>query len=205
MTTTLPLDAAVEAALRNNNIAVHHTKDAVIFEREEVLTAAGAPYSVFTPYKNAWLKRLTPFDLQAYPVDAYADRLAAQSSAIPSLQDIGFEPANLRELKLPTGMAGGAQLFEDFLERIDRYQDTRDFPAQKGPSYLSVHLRFGTVSIRQLAAAAWQQGGRADLAVRTDLARFLSSDSLAPSRRRQRACLQIAIRCVAVAESPRPL
>jgi len=62
-------------------------------------------------------------------------------------------------LKLPTGMSGGARLLDDFLARIDRYQDARDFPAQKGPSYLSVHLRFGTVSIRQLAAAAWQQGG----------------------------------------------
>ena len=156
----LARDAAVEAALRARDIAVHPSKDAVIFEREEVLTGGGTPYSVFTPYKNAWLKRLTPFDLQAYPVDAYADRLAAQSSAIPSLQDMGFEPANLRELKLPTGMAGGAQLFEDFLDRIDRYQALRDFPAQNGPSTLSVHLRFGTVSIRQLAAAAWQQGGR---------------------------------------------
>ncbi|HSJ81225.1 MAG TPA: deoxyribodipyrimidine photo-lyase [Thiobacillus sp.] len=153
-------DAAVEAALRARDIAVHHAKDAVIFEREEVLTAGGTPYSVFTPYKHAWLKRLTPFDLQAYPVEAYAGRLAPQSGAIPRLQDMGFEPTNLAELKLPTGMTGGAQLFEDFLDRIDRYQDARDFPAQKGPSTLSVHLRFGTVSIRQLAAAAWQQGGR---------------------------------------------
>lgn len=156
----LARDAAVEVALCARNIAVHHYKDAVIFEREEVLTARGTPYSVFTPYKKAWLKRLTPFDLQAYPVDAYADRLAAQSTPIPGLREMGFEPTNLRELDLPTGMAGAAQLFEDFLDRIDRYQEMRDFPAQKGPSTLSVHLRFGTVSIRQLAAAAWQQGGR---------------------------------------------
>ncbi|NTV87092.1 MAG: deoxyribodipyrimidine photo-lyase [Burkholderiaceae bacterium] len=158
--TALARDSAVEVALKRCNIAVHHTKDCVIFEREEVLTGAGKPFSVFTPYKNAWLKKLTPFYLQAYPVDAYVDRLAAQSSAIPRLQDMGFAPTNLRELKLPTGMSGGARLFEDFLQRIDRYQETRDFPAVKGPSTLSVHLRFGTVSIRQLAAAAWQQGGR---------------------------------------------
>jgi len=156
----LARDTAVEAALRARDIAVHHTKDAVIFEREEVLTAGGTPYSVFTPYKNAWLKRLTPFDLQAYPVEAYADRLEARSTPIPGLWDMGFAPTNLRDMKLPTGMSGGARLFDDFLGRIDRYQDTRDFPAVKGPSYLSVHLRFGTVSIRQLAAAAWQQGGR---------------------------------------------
>ena len=156
----LARDAAVEAALKRCSIAVHHAKDCVIFEREEVLTAAGTPFSVFTPYKNAWLRALAPFYLQAYPVDAYADRLAAQSSVIPGLQDMGFVASNLRELNLPTGMSGGARLFGDFLQRIDRYQETRDFPAVKGPSYLSVHLRFGTVSIRQLAAAAWQQGGR---------------------------------------------
>ena len=156
----LARDAAVEAACHARDIAIHHYKDAVIFEREEVLTASKTPYSVFTPYKNAWLKTLTPFHLQAYPVDAYADRLAAQSSPIPRLQDMGFAATNLAELKLPTGMLGGARLFDDFLQRIERYQDTRDFPALKGPSYLSVHLRFGTVSIRQLAAAAYQNGGR---------------------------------------------
>jgi deoxyribodipyrimidine photo-lyase len=153
-------DAMVEAALKRSGIAVHHFKDAVIFEREEVLTAAGTPFSIFTPYKNAWLKALSPYYLQAYPVDVYADRLAPQPTQIPDLRDMGFEPSDLRQLKLPVGMAGGARLFEDFLQRIDRYQEARDFPAVKGPSYLSVHLRFGTVSIRQLAAAAWQDGGR---------------------------------------------
>jgi deoxyribodipyrimidine photo-lyase len=156
----LARDAAVEAALRARDIAVHHGKDGVIFEREEVLTGGGSPYSVFTPYKNAWLKKLTPYFLQAYLVEAYADRLEARSTAIPGLREIGFAPTNLRQMKLPTGMSGAARLLDDFLDRIERYQDTRDFPAQKGPSYLSVHLRFGTVSIRQLAAAAWQQGGR---------------------------------------------
>jgi deoxyribodipyrimidine photo-lyase len=132
----------------------------VIFEREEVLTLGKTPFSVFTPYKNAWLKRLTPYDLRAYPVDAYTRRLADMSTPVPDLQALGFVPTNLGTLKLPTGMAGGAQLLEEFLHRIERYQEARDFPAVKGVSYLSVHLRFGTVSIRQLAAAAWQQGGR---------------------------------------------
>jgi deoxyribodipyrimidine photo-lyase len=156
----LARDADVEAALARSGVAVRQYKDNVIFERDEVLTGAGTPYSVFTPYRNAWLKALTPFYLRAWPVDAYLDRLAAQSSPLPSLEAMGFVPTNLRVLKLPTGMTGGAQLFGDFLERIDRYQEAREFPAVKGTSYLSVHLRFGTVSIRQLAAAAWQQGGR---------------------------------------------
>jgi deoxyribodipyrimidine photo-lyase len=156
----LARDAAVEAALRARGVAVHHTKDTVIFEREEVLTASGTPYSVFTPYRNAWLKRLSPAALQAHPVEPLAGQLVPQSSAIPRLQAMGFAPTNLAELKLPTGMQGGARLLDEFVDRIDRYHETRDYPALNGPSHLSVHLRFGTVCVRQLAAMARQHGGR---------------------------------------------
>ncbi|HQS99427.1 MAG: deoxyribodipyrimidine photolyase [Hydrogenophilales bacterium 16-64-46] len=153
-------DAAVEAALSAEGIAFHHGKDCTIFERDEVLTAAGTPFSVFTPYKNAWLKKLAPFYLTAYPVGRYWDRLAAESTRVPALAAMGFTQTNLTALKLPVGMSGGAQLFADFLDRIGQYKDARDFPAIKGPSYLSVHLRFGTVSVRQLAATAYGLGGR---------------------------------------------
>ena len=199
----LARDAAVETALHAQGTAVHHNKDAVIFERGDMLTAGGTPYSVFTPYKNAWLKKLTPSHLQAYPVEAYAGQLSALSTPVPTLREMGFAPTNLRELGFPTGMSGGAQLFGDFLQRIDRYQATRDFPARKGPSYLSAHLRFGTVSIRQLAAAAWQQGGHGAQTWLSELVwrDFLPPDSLAPARRRQGPCLQAALRRAAVAES----
>ena len=153
-------DALVETRLHAQGIAVHHFKDVVIFERDELLTGSGTPYSVFTPYKQAWLKNLTPYHLRAYPVDAYASRLVARSSAIPELLEMGFVPTNLAELALPAGMSGAAHLLEDFMERISRYQETRDYPALNGTSHLSVHLRFGTISIRQLAAAAYQQGRR---------------------------------------------
>jgi deoxyribodipyrimidine photo-lyase len=137
-------------------------KDQVIFDRAEVLTQSGTPFSVFTPYKNAWLKRLAPADLDAWPVEPYAARLAPPlgDEQPPSLADLGFEPTDLSQLPLPTGMSGAQSLFEDFVERIDRYAATRDFPAIKGTSYLAAHLRFGTISIRQLAAYARAQGGR---------------------------------------------
>ncbi|MBT9568684.1 MAG: deoxyribodipyrimidine photo-lyase [Thiobacillus sp.] len=153
-------DEWVATALRTRNIAVHDFKDAVIFERDEVLTASATPYSVFTPYRKAWLKQLSPYYLRAYPVDTWADRLVARSTAIPDLQGMGFVPTHLAGSGMPAGMSGAARMLDDFVDRIDRYQDTRDFPAIKGPSYLSVHLRFGTVSIRHLAAMAWQQAGR---------------------------------------------
>ena len=156
-------DAIVTKALQAHGIAFHQYKDQVIFEQDEILTQAGTAYGVFTPYKNAWLKKLEDFFILPYPTDKYAQNLARHlthsgDSAMPSLESLGFVRTNLAELKVPTGMSGGSKLFDDFVARMGRYQDARNFPAVKGPSYLSVHLRFGTVSIRHLARTAWQMG-----------------------------------------------
>ena len=150
-------DAQVLGELAHRGIMFHGFKDHVIFERREVLTQAGQAYGVFTPYKKAWLKQLDAFQLKSYPSQRYASRLmpVTMPTPLPSLHDLGFEATNLSQLKIPTGISGAQSLFEDFLERIDRYEDTRDFPAVKGPSYLSVHLRFGTISIRQIASVAY--------------------------------------------------
>ena len=154
----LDRDAAVAHDLADRGIAFETRKDHVIFERDEVLTQSGKPFSVFTPYKNAWLRTLTPYHLKSYPVARYAGALArppaATSAAIPSLEAMGFARTNLRAVGVVPGIAGGAALAADFRTRIDAYRAARDFPAVKGPSYLSVHLRFGTVSIRELAAFA---------------------------------------------------
>ncbi|MGA0569942.1 cryptochrome/photolyase family protein [Variovorax sp. VNK109] len=160
-------DAQVFGKLAEEGVVLQTYKDQVVFEREEVLTQTGKPYAVFTPYKKAWLAKVNEFYLRPYPVEKYADGLATRpgdwQQDVPGLKDIGFKTSNLAELPIPTGSAGGRELFEDFFDRIDRYDETRDFPAVKGPSYLSVHLRFGTVSIRKLAGTAWQltaQGSR---------------------------------------------
>jgi deoxyribodipyrimidine photo-lyase len=153
----LARDARVRGLLAEQGVALYTGKDHVVFERAEVLTLNAGPFSVFTPYKNAWLKKLTPSALQAFEIDAHAGALAsapADEAAVPSLQSMGFAPTNLHSIRLPSGPAGAQELLVDFLHRIDDYGDTRDFPAVKGPSYLSTHLRFGTVSIRQLAREA---------------------------------------------------
>jgi len=152
----LERDAAVHARLRARGIAFHTRKDHVIFELEEVRTGAGTPFSVFTPYKNAWLKKLDDFYVTPYPVARHAARLARTGSALPALEAIGFEPA---PMALPAGATGATKLFADFKRRIDAYAAKRDYPALKGPSRLSVHLRFGTVSIRELVAYAWRRRG----------------------------------------------
>ncbi|MFN5420327.1 MAG: cryptochrome/photolyase family protein, partial [Burkholderiales bacterium] len=157
----LARDAQVRGGLANAGIAFHTYKDHVVFERQEVLTLAGNPYTVFTPYKNAWLKKIQPEDLAAHPVAEHASALVPRPSQfrlpVPTLPDIDFENIDLKALHYKSGVSGAQALLEDFIDRIDLYEETRNFPAIKGPSYLSVHLRFGTISIRQLALEAWRR------------------------------------------------
>ena len=152
-------DAAVAEQLAAHGIGWADFKDQVVLEKNEVLTQAGTPFSVFTPYRNAWLKRVDAFQLQPYPIEKYAAHLAAKPAGetLPPLAALGFTPSNLADLPIPTGTQGGRQLLADFAARISDYRAARDFPARKGVSYLSVHLRFGTVSIREVAALARQQ------------------------------------------------
>jgi deoxyribodipyrimidine photo-lyase len=164
-------DSAVATAIKPLGVILHSYKDHVIFERQEVMTQAGKPYTVFTPYKNAWLKKLSfhsealasdIFALQPFEIQPYVKSLAPCSPALyaqfalPSLAQMGFESTDLALHHISPGTQGATQCLNDFLPRMARYHDARDYPAIKGPSYLSVHLRFGTISIRQLAFTAYQ-------------------------------------------------
>ncbi|MHB9834833.1 cryptochrome/photolyase family protein [Paraburkholderia terrae] len=159
-------DETIAERLRDDGRQLLTFKDQVIFERDELLNGQGKPFAVFTPYKNAWLKKLTPFDLKPYPVERYANSLARPTRkpdhAWPTLGQMGFAPGKLAETKLLPGMSGAQTLLEDFVTRIDSYADRRDFPAARGTSHLSVHLRFGTVSIRTLARLAHEMSLQPD-------------------------------------------
>jgi deoxyribodipyrimidine photo-lyase len=151
-------DGDVAARLKGAGLDFHSFKDQAIFEKDEVLTGAGRPYTVFTPYKRAWLQKLDAFYAKAYPVERHAGALVSGAGGdTPSLAQMGFRQTNLRALRLPTGMSGAHTLHRDFIARIDHYKDRRDFPAIKGPSYLSVHLRFGTISVRALVRDAMER------------------------------------------------
>jgi len=158
-------DADVARRLGVRGIDFRPMKDQVIFEPEEIRTRDGQPYAVYTPYKNAWLKALRDVHTRPQEVDLASGRLVAPAGReLPSLEAIGFARTNLRDLPLPTGMAGADQLWDDFRGRIGGYAQRRDFPAANAPSYLSVHLRFGTISIRQLVREVAQrsdEGARA--------------------------------------------
>jgi len=157
----LARDVQVKSALAQAGIAFQTCKDQVIFEGRDILTQGGTPYSVFTPYKNNWLSKLGAEHLRDHDCKplacALAERPPAYQTDVPSLKDIGFEASPASGLKIEAGLQGGSALFEDFFGRIDDYHSSRDFPAIKGPSYLGVHLRFGTLPIRQLVATAWQR------------------------------------------------
>jgi deoxyribodipyrimidine photo-lyase len=152
-------DARVAKRLQQDGRNLVTTRDQVIFEADEVLTLAGSGFSVFTPYKNAWLRRLAgqPDAIAPYDIEPHAAALAAPPAnyPLPSLADIGFT-APVTPIE-PAGMQGAAALLAAFLARIDSYGSARDFPAADATSRLSVHLRFGTVSIRQLVRSAQQR------------------------------------------------
>ncbi len=149
-------DDRVQAALGASGIGFHAFKDQSVFDKSEILTQAGKPYAVFTPYKNAWLAKVDDFYLKSYPVAKYRDNFAPsrRPAPLPSLESLGFEPTNLLALGLKPGSIGARELLEDFKARIDHYKARRDYPGVKGVSYLSVHQRFGTISIRELARFA---------------------------------------------------
>lgn len=154
-------DADVSAALSGLNIAFHAHKDQVIFERNEILSGSGRPYNVFTPYKTAWLKRLSDADVQPYPIAERATQLARHAEEVmPTLAQLGFENGALVSLNIPTGMTGAQAAWQGFTQRMQAYDKDRDFPAWDASSHLSVHLRFGTLSIRELVRLAYYTPGK---------------------------------------------
>jgi deoxyribodipyrimidine photo-lyase len=138
-------DEAIEKLLKQNNATLFTYKDQCIFEKSEVVKDDGLPYTVFTPYSKKWKLKLTDYYIKPYPVLKYINALhkGLANEPIPTLANMGFE--NI-ETNFPKNFV------EDNI--IQNYHDTRDIPSKLGTSRLSVHLRFGTISIRKLAKQA---------------------------------------------------
>jgi deoxyribodipyrimidine photo-lyase len=165
----LQRDASVASALAAQGRRLVTLKDHVVFERAEILTGAGTPYGVFTPYETAWLKMLrTQADaLAVHATEPGAATLAplpvalhspwCAGAAVPALTEFGFEETDLATVGPAPGTRGGEAMLADFLDRIDVYDAGRDIPARDAPSRLGAHLRFGTLSIRRLVALALER------------------------------------------------
>jgi deoxyribodipyrimidine photo-lyase len=139
----LERDKAVFDLLAADDIKFSAYKDHVIFEKSEVVKSDGKPYTVFTPYSKVWKKKLDDSDLKPYPSDSIDHWHQKPIKIIPSLSSMGFEPSDVPfpSRKVDMGI-------------VKNYHKQRDLPAKKGTSRLSLHLRFGTVSIRELATIA---------------------------------------------------
>ena len=137
-------DEAVGQILNEKNVSLHTFKDHVIFEKSEVAKEDGSPYVVFTPYSKRWKEKLNTYYLQSYPVKKYFSNFFKCSHDITlSLASMGFEK--------------GDQEFpprNPDREIIAKYREHRDYPGLNGVSRMGLHLRFGTMSIRKLAALA---------------------------------------------------
>ncbi len=137
----LDRDAEIEALLKEAGASFHHYKDQVIFEKNEVIKDDGRPYTVFTPYSKRWKATLKEFYLRSYPTHEYEDAFYKQKQIpLPTLESMGFQPVNI---DFPP-----TEVNETL---VRKYTEQRNFPGIRSTSRLGVHLRFGTISIRELA------------------------------------------------------
>ena len=137
-------DGAVQEYAASEGVDFLTFKDQVIFEKNEVLSGAGTPYTVFTPYSRKWKEKMSYDYLKSYPNEDYVENYLIQDEIeIPSLEQMGFAK---------TGGHFPSKVFRENI--VKNYAEKRNFPSIEGTTRLSVHLRFGTVSIRELARKA---------------------------------------------------
>ena len=132
-------DKAVYELLKVNGIAMKGTKDQVIFEKDEVLTNQDKPYTVFTPYSKTWKSQLADDSFASYQSEELLANCLTIDTELPSLSSIGFMQS---ELKVPD-----YQLTDEI---IDHYKENRNRPDLNGTTKLSPHLRFGSISVREV-------------------------------------------------------
>lgn len=141
-------DEEVKVFFEESNIALKTFKDQCVFEKNEVIKDDGKPYTVFTPYSNKWKKNLNPFYYKPYPTKKYFKNFTKiNQEKIIGLKEIGFKKTNIIVDKNIT--------VSDLL--LKGYKQQRDFPAIEGTSKLSIYLRFGVVSIRNLVSKSLPQ------------------------------------------------
>jgi len=136
-------DKQVEQLLQSKGVEFHSFKDQVIFEKDEVVKDDGSPYTVFTPYMKRWRAVNNSVEIANYPSEDLLNNCLKMNPAAFDLSQTGFDYAK--------GNYPDAAFDRQIMANYDK---TRDFPALNGTSRLSVHLRFGTISIRKLVEAA---------------------------------------------------
>ena len=127
-------DQKIKEFLNSKGIEMKTFKDQVIFEEDEIVKADGKPYTVFTPYKRKWLEKFTKVNLNLI---VNFDNFYKKIIDFPSLNQLGLKNSPLKVKNYS-------------LKNVSTYSETRNFPNLDSTSYLSPHLRFGTISVRQI-------------------------------------------------------
>jgi len=132
-------DQEVSTYVLSKKIEFKTFKDQVVFEKDEVVKDDGDPYVVYTPYMKKWKENFSKKNVTSVSLSEYFDKLV-KNTRLPQLNltDIGFNKSSIE-----------VKNYDITPSILDNYKNLRDFPAQKGTSNISVHLRFGTISIRQ--------------------------------------------------------
>lgn len=161
-------DARVVNVLSRAGVKARSFKDQVIFEEHELLSSSQAPYTMFTPYKNAWRKNLEEVSLFPSPRLTFPQELKgfelnaedAETIDMPSERELGLGTAV--KLEIEPGESAGKKLLNGFMgDAISQYAKNRDNPAlEHSTSRLSPHLRHGSVSVRQALLAAMENPTR---------------------------------------------
>lgn len=140
----LERDKSLFEFFQDQDIEFKGAKDHVIFEKNDVLKDDGKPYTVFTPFSKKWLAKLTEKDYESYNNKAHFENyLKIAGLDFPSLADLGFEKTNMQ--------------FPDYqpnVEIVKHYSEKRNFPGITGTTRIGIHLRFGTISIREMVRIA---------------------------------------------------
>ncbi len=138
-------DKEIENLLSSHGIGFYSFKDHVIFEKEEIISDSGNVYKVYTPYSRKWKAKLDEIGgVQILEdVSSHPNWLNIDAREMPKLESIGFQPS---EIQVPP-----IQFNTDL---IKNYEAKRNFPSLNNTSRLGIHLRFGTISIREAVAQA---------------------------------------------------
>jgi deoxyribodipyrimidine photo-lyase len=138
-------DKEISTYLKESNIAFNTFRDHVLIHPDEVHKDDGKPYVVFTPYSRKWRNTLSSNHVEAHPSAGYFDNFyTGQAEALPALGEMGFTKNT--QITFPSD-----EVSEELLKS---YEERRNFPGIEGTSRLGIHLRFGTISIRDLFDSA---------------------------------------------------
>lgn len=161
-------DEAVTQAFERDGIAVARFLDHVYFGADDVLSASGSPYKVFTPYRRAWLERRAADPRPPVPSErALRGKLLppaqiGETGATPEPGAFGFAASAAFPLLSERAASERLRTFLATGGPVERYKEQRDLPAIDGTSRLSPHLRAGTIGIRTCVEAAFARRATAD-------------------------------------------